>query len=71
MSIVSALPGTTRDLVTFHLSLSGLPVKLIDSAGIRNSSCEIEDLGVQMAKQAYIIAILCFSLTFLVWCELT
>lgn len=48
-SIVSALPGTTRDTVEESIVLSGLPFRVIDSAGIRESEDLVETLGVQRA----------------------
>jgi tRNA modification GTPase len=48
-SIVSALPGTTRDTIEEAIVLSGLPFRIIDSAGIRASDDLIETLGVQRA----------------------
>lgn len=48
-SIVSALPGTTRDTVEESIILSGLPFRIIDSAGIRESDDLVEALGVQRA----------------------
>lgn len=48
-SIVSSLPGTTRDTVEESIVLSGLPFRIIDSAGIRDSDDLIETLGVQRA----------------------
>jgi tRNA modification GTPase len=48
-SIVSALPGTTRDTIEESVILSGLPFRIIDSAGIRDSEDLVETLGVQRA----------------------
>ena len=48
-SIVSSLPGTTRDTVEESIILSGLPFRIIDSAGIRDSDDLVETLGVQRA----------------------
>lgn len=48
-SIVSSLPGTTRDTVEESITLSGLPFRIIDSAGIRDSDDLVETLGVQRA----------------------
>lgn len=48
-SIVSALPGTTRDTIEESIVLSGLPFRIIDSAGIRDSEDLVETLGVQRA----------------------
>lgn len=45
-ALVSHLPGTTRDLVSEELELGGLPVVLIDSAGVRESEDPIEQMGI-------------------------
>lgn len=50
--IVTALPGTTRDTVEERLSFGGLPVRLIDTAGIRETDDLIEALGVSRSEQA-------------------
>lgn len=50
-SIVSDIPGTTRDYITEYADLEGIPIKLIDTAGIRISSDRIEALGIEKAKQ--------------------
>ena len=51
-AIVTAIPGTTRDLVTERLSLEGIPVELIDTAGLREASEEIERLGIERSREA-------------------
>ena len=51
-SIVTALPGTTRDLVDEYIHLDGIPLKLVDTAGIRASGDEIELEGVRRALRA-------------------
>ena len=51
-AIVTANPGTTRDLVTEHVSLEGIPVKLIDTAGLRHSEDEAESLGIAKSREA-------------------
>lgn len=51
-AIVTATPGTTRDLVTQRVSLSGIPLDLIDTAGLRISSDEAESLGIQKSREA-------------------
>ena len=51
-AIVTATPGTTRDLVTEHVSLEGIPVKLVDTAGLRASSDEAESLGIAKSHEA-------------------
>ena len=51
-AIVTALPGTTRDLVEEHLRLGGLNLKLIDTAGIRETAELVEQEGIRRSKQA-------------------
>ena len=51
-AIVTAAPGTTRDLVTEVVNLEGIPVKLVDTAGIRHARDEAESIGVQKSYEA-------------------
>ena len=51
-AIVTATPGTTRDLLEATISLEGLAIRLIDTAGIRNSEDEIEAEGMRRAISA-------------------
>jgi tRNA modification GTPase len=51
-AIVTAAPGTTRDLVTERVAIEGIPVDLIDTAGLRDSSDEAERLGIEKSHQA-------------------
>jgi tRNA modification GTPase len=51
-AIVTAAPGTTRDLVTETVAIGGIPVKLVDTAGIRASSDEAESIGIQKSYEA-------------------
>ncbi|HZD94348.1 MAG TPA: tRNA uridine-5-carboxymethylaminomethyl(34) synthesis GTPase MnmE, partial [Candidatus Sulfotelmatobacter sp.] len=51
-AIVTATPGTTRDLVTETVSLGGIPIKLIDTAGIRHSTDEAESIGIRKSYEA-------------------
>lgn len=51
-AIVTAIPGTTRDTLEESMSFGGIPVVLIDTAGIRETSDEIEKMGVDRSKQA-------------------
>ena len=51
-AIVTALPGTTRDLVTETVALGGIPLKLIDTAGIRQSTEEAESIGIRKSYEA-------------------
>lgn len=50
VAIVSAMPGTTRDVIEVHLDLLGMPVIVADTAGLRISSDEVEQEGVRRAK---------------------
>ncbi|AMJ62159.1 tRNA uridine-5-carboxymethylaminomethyl(34) synthesis GTPase MnmE [Bosea sp. PAMC 26642] len=47
VAIVSAIPGTTRDAIEVRLDLKGLPVTLIDTAGVRESTDPVESEGVR------------------------
>ena len=51
-AIVSDIPGTTRDVLEQHLQLDGLPIVLLDTAGIRDSENAIEKEGVRRAREA-------------------
>ncbi|MBN9614278.1 MAG: 50S ribosome-binding GTPase, partial [Acidobacteriales bacterium] len=51
-AIVTAAPGTTRDLVTERVSLDGIPVELVDTAGLRDAVDEAESLGIAKSREA-------------------
>ena len=51
-AIVTASPGTTRDLVTETVAIGGIPVKLVDTAGIRHALDEAESIGIQKSMEA-------------------
>ena len=51
-AIVTDIPGTTRDLVSETAEFDGIPVKLIDTAGIRETNETIEKLGIEKSFQA-------------------
>ncbi|HEV2397843.1 MAG TPA: tRNA uridine-5-carboxymethylaminomethyl(34) synthesis GTPase MnmE [Candidatus Sulfotelmatobacter sp.] len=51
-AIVTAAPGTTRDLVTETVAIGGIPVKLVDTAGIRKAIDEAESIGIQKSMEA-------------------
>lgn len=51
-AIVSDTPGTTRDLIEECLNISGLPVRFIDTAGIRNSDEMVEQEGIRRSLRA-------------------
>lgn len=51
-AIVTATPGTTRDLVTERISLDGIPLELVDTAGLREAVEEVEQLGIARSREA-------------------
>jgi tRNA modification GTPase len=51
-AIVTATPGTTRDLVTERISLDGIPLELVDTAGLRETFEEVEQLGIARSREA-------------------
>jgi tRNA modification GTPase len=51
-AIVTDVPGTTRDLIEEYVNIRGIPVRIIDTAGIRDTSDLVEKLGINRAKQA-------------------
>jgi tRNA modification GTPase len=51
-AIVSPIPGTTRDIVREHIQIDGLPLHIIDTAGLRAATDVIEAEGVRRAQEA-------------------
>jgi tRNA modification GTPase len=51
-AIVTATPGTTRDLVSETVAIGGIPVRLVDTAGIRDALDEAESIGVRKSIEA-------------------
>jgi tRNA modification GTPase len=51
-AIVSARPGTTRDVIEETIVLHGVPVRLLDTAGLRESDDEIEQAGMERTRRA-------------------
>ena len=49
-AIVTDVEGTTRDTIEEFIQIDGIPLKIIDTAGIRNASDEVEKIGVKKAK---------------------
>ncbi|MEE4241637.1 MAG: tRNA uridine-5-carboxymethylaminomethyl(34) synthesis GTPase MnmE, partial [Desulfopila sp.] len=50
-ALVTAVPGTTRDSIEEHIDVMGMPVRIIDTAGIRDHADEVEELGIRRAKR--------------------
>lgn len=50
-AIVTDIPGTTRDIIEEYVNICGIPFKIIDTAGIHNSSDKIENIGITKAKE--------------------
>lgn len=51
-AIVTATPGTTRDLVTERIAIEGIPIELVDTAGVREALEEVEKIGIERTHEA-------------------
>ena len=58
-AIVTEIEGTTRDTIEEFVNINGIPLKLIDTAGIRNTENEVEKLGIEKSKKLAKEADLC------------
>ena len=50
-ALVTAIPGTTRDTIEEYLDIKGVPVRIVDTAGIRKGGDEVEEMGIERARK--------------------
>ena len=62
-AIVADIPGTTRDLIVADIEIDGIPVRLTDTAGLREGGDAVEAMGVERAKAAMANADLVLAVT--------
>jgi len=63
VAIVSAVPGTTRDRIERAILIDGMPLNIIDTAGLRDSEDEVERIGIARTREAIRQADLVLHLT--------
>ncbi len=51
-AIVAATPGTTRDTVSERIAIEGIPLELVDTAGLREAAEEVEQMGIHRSREA-------------------
>ncbi|MBW1637405.1 MAG: 50S ribosome-binding GTPase, partial [Deltaproteobacteria bacterium] len=49
-ALVTSIPGTTRDSIEEYVDIKGMPVRIVDTAGIREQAGEVEELGIKRAR---------------------
>ncbi|MEN8190899.1 MAG: tRNA uridine-5-carboxymethylaminomethyl(34) synthesis GTPase MnmE [Thermodesulfobacteriota bacterium] len=49
-ALVTAIPGTTRDTIEEYVDIHGIPVRMVDTAGIRDGAEEVEEMGIRRAR---------------------
>ena len=49
-ALVTPVPGTTRDTIEEYVNIKGMPVRIVDTAGIRHTSETVEEMGIQRAR---------------------
>jgi tRNA modification GTPase len=51
-AIVTEIPGTTRDTIEEQLVMDGVPIRLVDTAGLREATCKVEKEGIERAEES-------------------